>query len=537
MDRRRTTLLFAFFALIYILTNSFRESVQLPDEEYVLLVTSNLVAGRSLALPQSVPKYAGASRTGTDGKTYSVYQIGQSLAYAPVYFAAKNTLAFAEPYDQAKYGKREAYDTWLERQTRRFLLLCPVFFAALSCAIFFLFALRLGFSGEGSLILTLFYGLGTMVWPYSKFLMTESLQNCLLLGTVYLLFAQKAAGGMKLRSMLGAGAYFGFLLSIRASLVVLLPALVFYWFYRNRDRRMALPIAAFVIPMILLFIPQLVYDQARFGGVFATGYAATLFSTPLYVGLFGYLFSPGKSFFVYAPIALLFFWGIRSFFQRARAEAFLFCLLLGLVPLKYASWWVWSGDPSWGPRYLLILTPFLMLPAGEVLERIIVEAKVLKRGLVGALFAGSVLVQLLAVSVHYLHYLNYVRRASTLAPPSAAAPASGTSGGISPLRDPYVETEFNPEFSPVLGQWWMVKTLLTGDRNPALSAPWAGLGYAPLHAQVPLNAEWDVWVLQLLAGGFDWLNIKPLLGALALLIFWTIVAQELFLTILKRPPS
>jgi hypothetical protein len=535
MNRRRATLVFFFFVLTYWLTTSFRESVQMPEEEYLLTVTANLVSGKSLALPDSMPKYAGASRPGADGKDYSVYQIGQSLVYAPFYFAAKGLLAFAEPYDAAKFGNNQAqYDTYLERQTRSYLSFCPLLFAALSCSIFFLFALGLGFSDPSSLILTLFYGLGTMVWPYSKFLMTESLQNCLLLATVYLLFVQRAGALVRPRAMLLAGACFGLLLSVRASAVILLPPLAFYWFFRNRDRRLVLPILTFAVPTLLLSIPQLVYDHARFGSVLSTGYSTALFGTPLFVGLYGYLFSPGKSFFLYAPVSLLFFWGIGPFFRRARPEAVLFLLILALIPLKYAGWWVWSGDPAWGPRYLLILTPFLLLPAGELLERVMADRGVWRRGAVAALFWLSVTVQLLAVSVHYLHYLNYVHRAASLIPPSALAVTPGNPAEPLAIRDRYLETEFNPEYSPILGQWWMAKTLLTGNPNPAASAPWKNLGFTAKHAHVPLKAEWDIWWLNHLAGGFRWTSIKPLLGALALLIAWTIVTQELFLATLRR---
>lgn len=516
MHQRTATLIFLFFALFYGLTHAFREAVQMPDEEYVLHVTSALVSGGSLALPESMPKYAGVSRVGNDGKTYSVYQIGQSLIYAPFYWVIRTGLTFADPYRADRFeGDRGEYDTMIERKTRRFLGVCPTLFAAASCAILAMFLLRLGFSQSGTILTTLIYGLGTMIWPYSKALLTESCQNALLLGSIYALFVQRQEGRLRPRLMLLAGAAFGVLLSIRAIYIVLAPLLAIYWFYRNRERRFIAPIILFGLPMLVGLLPQLMYDRLRFGGLLATGYGSAGFTTPIFVGLYGYLFSSGKSIFLYAPVTLLFFFGARTFFHRAKEEALLIFAILTLVPLKYAGWWVWSGDPAWGPRYLLVLMPLLMLPAAEVLERVIREGNLWKKGLIGILFGISFFVQLLAVSVHHLYYLNHVRH---VVPPRLST------------RDPNIETEFNPEFSPVLGQWWMVRSLLSGAKAPP---PWSGLGVPQVQKEVPLKASWDFWVVELFRGGFQWAQIKLLLAAVALVIALSIVGQELLVSMVS----
>src|SRR5262249_36850527 len=153
-------------------------------------------------------------------------------------------------------------------------------------------------------------------------------------------------------------------------------------------------------------------------------------STPLWVGLYGEFFSSGKSFFLYAPITLLFFFGIRAFYRRAKYEAILFLMILIILPIKYAGWWVWSGDPAWGPRYLLVLTPFLMLPAAEVVEASIRDYKFVRKTAIGALFLVSMAIQLLAISVHYLYYLNYVQQAASLVPPSHIVRSTVSREGI-----------------------------------------------------------------------------------------------------------
>ncbi|MFH1263342.1 MAG: hypothetical protein V1495_07885 [Pseudomonadota bacterium] len=531
--RRQAGLIFLFFGILYILTNSFREAVQIPDEEYVLRVTSSLVKLQPLSLPDDVPRYPGAIDIGSDGKTYSSYQIGQSLVYAPFYFVINRGLSFSEPYDTASGKSRREYDGWLEGQTRRYLRLCPALFTAFSCSLLFLFAMRLGFTGTTSLILSLFFGLGTMAWPYSKYLLTESSQTTLLLLTVYLLYAQRNEGILRPKAMAAAGAAFGLLLAIRAIFAPLLAVLAIYWFYRNRERRLIAPLLCFAIPMFLLTSPQLLYDYIRFGTPLKLGYAGGGFSTPLYVGLFGYLASPGKGFFFYNSILLLGLVGAAAFFRRARQETMLIGAITLLVPLKYAAWWVWSGDPSWGPRYLLVLTPLLTLPAGEWVERAIADRGIGRRALLAGLFAVSAFVQLLAVSVHYLAYYQYVRANGSFIEKARYLYAAKTGVAV-PMRDTFLETEFIPEYSPILGQWWVVKSLFLDRQKPGTSVPWRGLGFTALHADAPLRAEWDVWLINLVLHGLRWVNIRAILGGIALIIVFSIVGQELFSQVVAR---
>ncbi len=535
MSRRLATLVFVFFSLFFVLTNSFRDSVQVPDEEYVLLVATNLVHGEPLHLPPEVPVYPGASDAGRDGKIYSAYQIGQSLVYAPFYWGIKALVGFSIPYDPARFGgTEEEYGVWLERKVRSYLYFCPSLLAGLACLLFFLFAVRLGYHQTTSLILTLFFGFGTMVWPYSKYLLTEATQNALLLWTVYLLFKQRQEGRLFARDMALAGAAFGLLLSIRVVFAPLLPFLAFYWFYGNREKRLTAPFLIFSLSMVALFIPQLIYDHHRFGSIFSLGYAGAKFSTPLFVGLYGFWLSPGKSFFLYNPISLLFFFGIWRFFSRAKPEALLFTLFLLVIPLKYAAWWVWSGDPGWGPRYLLVLAPYFLLPAGEVVEKVLLDQKLWRRGLIAVLFMASVGVQCLGVAVHYLHYLGYVQRHASLM--NQGRYLAGYRVGDAPLnlRDRYLETSFFPEYSPILGQMWAIKTLAQGkETNP----PWAGLGISEMHSDQPLEATWDLWVVDLVQHGLTLINIEAILGALALLIVLAIVGRELFVSTFWREPK
>jgi hypothetical protein len=108
------------------------------------------------------------------------------------------------------------------------------------------------------------------------------------------------------------------------------------------------------------------YNSARFGTPLASGYASEsgLFITPLAVGLYGLLLSPGKSVLLFAPPLLLAIPGGALLWRRGRADLALLCAGLFLSHLLlYAKWGEWQGGGVWGPRFLLPVLAVGMLPA------------------------------------------------------------------------------------------------------------------------------------------------------------------------------
>src|SRR4029079_602925 len=79
---------------------------------------------------------------------------------------------------------------------------------------------------------------------------------------------------------------------------------------------------------------------------------------PLWTGLRGLLFSPGKSLFLYAPWLLLALPGAFLLLRRAGRDAVLLPLFPAAVVVLYGMKLGWHGG-SWGPRYLLPIVPLL----------------------------------------------------------------------------------------------------------------------------------------------------------------------------------
>jgi hypothetical protein len=116
---------------------------------------------------------------------------------------------------------------------------------------------------------------------------------------------------------------------------------------------------------------------------------------PIWIGLYGNLFSPGRSIFLYSPpiILALFVWS--KFYQRYRAEALLFLMIIITYLVAYSLYGHWHGGWAWGPRFLMPLLPLFIIPIGYFLEG-------RRRIIITTLLAGlGVGVQLLGITINY----------------------------------------------------------------------------------------------------------------------------------------
>jgi len=155
-------------------------------------------------------------------------------------------------------------------------------------------------------------------------------------------------------------------------------------------------VAAAMLPFLFI---EIAYNLKRFGHPISS--YSREFSVEIFmIGFKGLLYSPGKSFFLYNPIMLLFIPGLFILWRRRRpwvvyiVAGFTGCFLLHAAVTNF------HGNICWGPRYLLRYLPLLFIPVmyfgfyGTVLLR-------LRRTLFILLAICSVLVQIAAVSLHY----------------------------------------------------------------------------------------------------------------------------------------
>lgn len=384
--------LFFFLFGIYVLTAS-PNNIDSSDQQQVrFAMTRSIIENGDLSITD------GMGVKGRYGKDYSWYGIGYPALAIPFYVIGR----FVGGYEGAK---------------GMVSLMNPLVIAA-SGTILFLFVINIGYSKKTALFITLFYALGTIAWPQSKHPFDHPVEMLFVLLAVF--YAQIFVKSSKLLHLLLSSASLGFAFLTRPPAVLaLLPIFIFLSYTRLESnftmKRVWKAIKDCTI-YSLVFAPfvliQLWYNYARFGSILETGITLMFqragldffTGTPFITGASGFLISPGKGFFYYSPISILIFLSIQGFYKRNKGLTF--CILgIAFSYLIFLSRNIfWHGDWSWSPRYLFAITPLLMLPVADIVERSLREGKWTLRYMIIALFGISICVQIIGVSVDFERY-------------------------------------------------------------------------------------------------------------------------------------
>ncbi len=404
-----------FLLAIYLLTYS--GDIHSSDGLSMLSVTESLVKRDDYDTNQILWMGLQQGTFGRGGELYSRKGIGTSLVALPLAW-----LGLIAPF-------------WGFVQTT---LLLNVLVTALSGLLVFLYLRRLGYSWEVSLLVALLFGLGTMSWPYSKYFFSEPLTGLTLLATAYFLLCFKetrTTGDLAL-----AGTSLGLAIATRLATAAiaplfLLPLLAYSLPDRVSYRRLIPFLTAFLIPLILWGLLIGGYNYLRFGNPLTTGYLPQeSFRTPLLTGLAGLLISPGRGLFLYCPIFLAILPAFPIFLGRHRIEGLFSLSLVTIYILLYSKWFMWHGGFAWGPRFLVPIIPFLVIPLAPLVEGLRGRAKVA----FASLSAITIAIQILGLSVHFGRFQEILLQAGL------------------PLFAP--ATFFHPRYSPLLGQLSLLRT-------------------------------------------------------------------------------
>ncbi len=350
--------LWLFAALLCLYLGTAGGELFTSDGAAMYRTTRALVERGTLAveLDEGIPQIA----VGWDGRAYSRYDLGQPLVAIPFYLAGA-VLGAILPHGEPPVVAFLALTT------------LPQFATALTGLIFYHLCLTLYDDRRAAALLTLLWGTGTLAWPYSKFYFAEALLTLFLVLACWLLIR---AGGW--RGLLLAGLALGGAILVRAwAGIFALPFGIYLlvkvakdeglsWAAVGRTIRRGAPLAAGLIPALGVF---LWHNIVRYHHPLLTGYQGQGFTTPFHVGLYGLLFSPGRSVFLYAPPTLLGLFSLRRFGGRFPAVAALIAASFVTVVAFFSPWWGWHGGWSWGPRYLVTMMPLLVLPIGVHLLR------------------------------------------------------------------------------------------------------------------------------------------------------------------------
>jgi 4-amino-4-deoxy-L-arabinose transferase-like glycosyltransferase len=475
-------LLFGFFLAVYALTSAGRFDA--ADGTVVAATARALVEHHTLALPATTPEAV----LGAGGFGYSKYGIGQSLVEMP--FVVLGLLLRHFTHD--------------EHMVEWTIALSNSVVTALGCAVFYLLVRRLGASARRGAGLTLLYGLCTLAWVYAKTDFTEPLQALSLLFAAY---AVVRAGESHSKGWMAAcGVALGVTILTKAALAPVVAGFVLYVLALSRElvgvdwrelprlltkRSVALSALSYQVtlltPVAIATGITLWLNAMRFGSMLNFGYNYKVddvpFANPLYIGIFGLLFSFNSGLIFYATPVVLGLWGLRRFTRRAPREVVLFAVVATWILVVHAGWVHWAGLADYGPRYLVPVIPFLLLPASDAFPGIWTHPSEHKGALalIAVVAALGIVEQALGITVSFGAY-------SALTCSVSPCPAS-----------------LNASQSELLYDLWLLPTSVA--YNLFGQAPHVVLSAYPFGATPPARPNWQNDLLDSMR--YFWFDFLP----------------------------
>lgn len=395
--------LFFFLNFLYLLTSTGR--VHTIDEISAVLECESLTLHGTTAVPQAVSSKVYFGRYASDGQPHSPYPPGQPLVAVPWY--ALGDFIIGRLPGVAAEIRDLVVSMACVWSSATFAALCGMFV--------FLIAHALGLSRRDSVVTALVVAFASPLFVYSAWFFSEPLTAACWLGAAYALFGTPSDEPVSVRRATIAGVLMGFSLHVRPTNVF--AAWIFIAAIFVRDRRHAVKAAITMTLVVgLIGVIYLLRNLSLYGNLFDLGYPryaengrdVLSFNMPWHLGLFGFLFSPGKSIFLFCPPIVLAIPGLIRLWRRNRGLAFA-CGGTALVYLLfYAHYSSWEGAYSYGPRYLV---PALLLLCVAIAAWFLDPPRWF-RPVLRAVFGVGLVIQMIGLSTNIIedmvanHYYN-----------------------------------------------------------------------------------------------------------------------------------
>lgn len=382
MSRRRGTWLGLLVLLVYFL--SFSGNQHSIDELATTSLAESMLHGTLQVnrMEWEQQRYPPQNAYGLDGDLYSKKGLGVPLITLPFLFIGKQ---------------------WPAIGAVQLTFLTTALVTALTVFLFYLLVVCLGYRQAIAIVAALALGVGTLLWPYSKWLFSEPVAAfgvCLALLGLSRFFLNSGYRWL-LAVSLGLAIV---ALGRSSNAVIALPFAVAVTYKlvadykRSRDRRSMIEgIVCFGLLLGLTGVGIVAYNYVRFGTYLSYPLVpGEGFTTPLTVGLPGLLWSSGRGLLFFVPLTWLI--GLSYFTGRRKMLSPEYLVALGVVVIPlffYGRWYDWPGGQAWGPRFLVPVMPaivMLCLPAIDWLLQ--PEASRLRKWFLVGWLCLSVLAQL-----------------------------------------------------------------------------------------------------------------------------------------------
>jgi hypothetical protein len=368
--------LFVYFLTLYIVTI---QGIQSGDNVFHYERTQNILKKHSFSMPEGKydfnkqPWLRTWMKEGKDGRIYLILADGLSIASVPFTFFG-NLIEKSGNYDMYEEKKNQA---WINDDPTRmiaylnilpsafFSVVMNSLFTALTVLLFFNFCYLLTNSLKKSFISSILLGNATILWVYSSSFWTQPIVTFCLFAAFYFLFRFNSEGDIKY--LLLAGFFAGFSYISRYASFLSLPFFVFYLISSRwkEKRTIVKPLAVFSIPLFIILFIQMYWNFYRFSSPFDLGVYKLPFLPKFFITYFtGMLFSLSRSIFVFSLPLILGLFGLKIFFKEHKLELISITgISLGFFVFYSCFGFGISGTgTAWGPRYLVPITPFLLLP-------------------------------------------------------------------------------------------------------------------------------------------------------------------------------
>jgi hypothetical protein len=240
---------------------------------------------------------------------------------------------------------------------------------------------RFFFDKKVSAFLAFTYAFSTISWPFATYFFQSDVSALFCLLAVYFAIRVIRYEHGRLRDSALAGTAVAVAMVVDYIDAVFLPIILLYVVLVLREKKVPLvkPALGFLSTAVLGIVSIGLYDFVNFGSPFHGGeqlylHASSVFaefSYPLYLGAYLNLFSPYRGLFIYSTFLVLGVFGfydmVRDSLYKREALLLLACFLGIFIP--YSMWYDPTGGEGFGPRFLVAAIPFLLLPAGIVIQR------------------------------------------------------------------------------------------------------------------------------------------------------------------------
>ena len=380
-----------------------------PGSHYAL--TRAIAETHSHMLGEYAPYTGGVDYAVFEGKPYSDRAPGLAHAGA-VFYTAGKVVEKILPLPSYTGG-------WNPQNPAAFTtLLISIFSGGLSVALMYALGKRFGLSEYSSLTMAFSLGFGTILFKHSTMYYSHAFSSFLFLLAIYILSGLKniEKQGVETSVMMFCAGYMVFVEYPNMIAASIFFAYLFWSGLMPLKKVMSLQ-KAYIIPVLLFVVPIMfipAYNLLNFNSPFTTAYVyaphhewagniKTSLTTPVLEGLTGLLLDSNVingGLFVVSPFLFLSLWGCVYFKKRNLQFFILFGALFVGSLLFYSKFKTYAGGAISDTRYLITVTPLLVLPLGFWIDEFLLKRK---SKLVGFFFTSLLSV---LVVVSFINVLN-----------------------------------------------------------------------------------------------------------------------------------